>query len=52
MFYRAQVWLAEHKQVVILGVLIFLVSSLSFVLGYLTAQQTGQAPIIIQKIAP
>ncbi|MBI3046522.1 MAG: hypothetical protein HYY86_03255 [Candidatus Harrisonbacteria bacterium] len=35
---------------VVLFLLLFLISSLSFGLGYLLAQQNNPAPIIIEKI--
>ncbi|MBI4991874.1 MAG: hypothetical protein HZB99_01535 [Candidatus Harrisonbacteria bacterium] len=37
------------KREVILFLILFLISSLSFGLGYLLAKQEGAAPIIIEK---
>ena len=44
-------WFGEHRRDVVLFILIFLVSTISFGLGYLVANQTNHAPIIIEKIA-
>ncbi len=40
-------WLKKRE--VILFILLFLISSLSFGLGYLLAEQNNVAPIIIEK---
>jgi hypothetical protein len=40
----------NHKKEIIFILIIFLVSTISFALGYLTAQELNRAPIIIQKI--
>jgi len=42
-------WLIEHKRNIILLLLIFLISSLSFGLGYLVNREFNHAPIIIEK---
>jgi len=42
-------WFKLHKREIILFVLIFFVSTISFGLGYLYANQTNRAPIIIEK---
>lgn len=42
-------FLNQHKQEMVLALIIFLVSSVSFGLGYLIAQQNNRAPIIIEK---
>jgi len=44
-------WLESHKRDVILFILIFLVSTISFGLGYLFANQTNRTPIIIEKVS-
>lgn len=44
-------FLNQHKQEVVLALIIFLVSSVSFGLGYLIAKQNNRAPIIIEKHA-
>jgi len=43
-----QLW-DQHKQEIVFVLIVFLVSSLSFGLGYLMAQQNNPAPIIIEK---
>ncbi|MBI2591591.1 MAG: hypothetical protein HYW34_02855 [Candidatus Brennerbacteria bacterium] len=42
-------WLKSHKREILLFFLLFLISSISFGLGYLTRQELNQTPIIIQK---
>lgn len=45
-------WLKENRQNIIWGVLLLLVLSLSFGLGYLTNRELGKAnrsPIVIEK---
>ena len=42
-------WFSEHKQEVMLFVFIFLVSTISFGLGYITGHEGNRAPIIIEK---
>lgn len=42
-------WLLNHKREIIMFLLIFLISSLSFGLGYLVNREFSRAPIIIQK---
>jgi hypothetical protein len=39
----------DHKREIILGILFFLISTLSFGLGYLVAQEGNRAPIVIEK---
>ena len=39
----------QHKQEIVFALIIFLVSSVSFGLGYLIAQQNNRAPIVIEK---
>lgn len=41
-------WLENHKREVILFLMLFLISSLSFGLGYLLAREESIAPIIIE----
>lgn len=38
-----------HRQEIVFALIIFLVSSVSFGLGYLMAQENNRAPIIIEK---
>jgi hypothetical protein len=38
-----------HKTMVLLGIIIFLTSCVSFQFGYYARQQTTYAPIIIEK---
>ncbi len=42
-------WLIFYQKEVIFGVIIFLVASLSFGLGYLANREFNHAPIIIEK---
>jgi len=42
-------FLDQHRQEIIFALIIFLISSLSFGLGYLIAQQNNRASIIIEK---
>jgi|GEM_PF-541938 len=42
-------WLTEHRKEIIIFLLIFLISSLSFGLGYLVNREFNHAPIIIEK---
>lgn len=49
MFFRIKLWLQEHKRQIALYVLLFLISTISFGLGYLMARETNRAPIIIEK---
>ncbi len=44
-------WMVENKKEIILFLLIFLISSLSFGLGYLVNREFHHAPIIIEKCA-
>ena len=49
MFFKIKLWFDSHKREVIIFVLFFLVSTISFALGYLAANRREHAPIIIQK---
>ena len=49
MWFRLKTWFQAYKREIVLFVLIFLVSTISFGLGYLFANQTNRAPIIIEK---
>ena len=42
-------WLKEHRTAVVFWLGLAVIISLSFGLGYLTAGQSGSAPIIIEK---
>ena len=42
-------WIAEHKKDIIIFLIIFLISSLSFGLGYLVNREFTHPPIIIEK---
>ncbi|MEK7612226.1 MAG: hypothetical protein AAB407_02705 [Patescibacteria group bacterium] len=44
-----QLWLQQHKQIVLLFVIVFLLVVLSFGLGFLAGSETEHAPIIIEK---
>ena len=49
MYYRLKYWLEEHKKDIIIFILIFLLCTISFGLGYLVNREFNHAPIIIQK---
>jgi hypothetical protein len=49
---RLKFWLQEHRKETVLFTLFFLVSVISFALGYLVAGETTRAPIVIQKQSP
>lgn len=42
-------WLINHKKEIIFWLIIFLVASISFGLGYLANREFSRAPIIIEK---
>ena len=42
-------WVEFHKKEVIFGIIIFLVATISFGLGYLANREFNHAPIIIEK---
>ncbi|MEK7546769.1 MAG: hypothetical protein AAB536_01160 [Patescibacteria group bacterium] len=42
-------WILFYEKEIIFGVIIFLVASLSFGLGYLANREFNHAPIIIEK---
>ncbi len=44
-------WLLEHSKDIIIFLLIFLMCSISFGLGYLVNREFNHAPIIIEKCA-
>lgn len=46
---RIREWGASHKKEIIFALIIFLVASLSFGLGYLANREFNHAPIIIEK---
>jgi hypothetical protein len=44
-------WIANHKKEIIFALIIFLVASLSFGLGYLANREFTHPPIIIEKVS-
>lgn len=46
---NAKNWVNAHKREFLFALIIFLVSSLSFALGYLANREYSRAPIIIEK---
>lgn len=46
---RAKEFYAAHKRDLVTGVLIFLIGTLGFGLGYLYAKEENHAPIVIEK---
>ena len=51
MFFRLKNWAIEHARDIAFGVFIFLVITISFALGYLSARDGNRAPIVIEKQA-
>jgi len=45
---RSKLWLADNRKEVVLFIIFFLVSIISFSLGYLAAGESSRAPIIIE----
>lgn len=43
-------WLQQHRKEVILFILFFLISTTSFVLGYLSAREFSTPPIVIEQV--
>jgi hypothetical protein len=46
---KINIFLASYKKQIILGAIVFLISSLSFGAGYLANREFNHAPIIIEK---
>lgn len=46
---RTKDFYVAHKRDIVVGVLIFLIGTLGFGLGYLYAKESNHAPIIIEK---
>ena len=42
-------WIKEHEKQIKISLLIFLIATLSFGLGYLTNREFNHAPIIIER---
>jgi hypothetical protein len=49
MFLRFKIWFRNHKKTILLSVIGVLIILLSYALGYITARDFTNAPIIIQK---
>ena len=49
-FTRLKEWAVFHKRELVLALIIFLVATLSFGLGYLANRELNHAPIVIEKI--
>jgi len=48
--FRLKFWFNQHKRDVFLGILIFLIATTAFGLGYLYAENTStRTPIVIEK---
>lgn len=45
-------WISNHKRDIILFLLVFLMCSISFGLGYLVNREFNHAPIIIEQHSP
>jgi hypothetical protein len=50
MFFRLKTWVLDHEKDLLLGIFIALIATISFALGYLTAQENTKAPIVIEKV--
>lgn len=48
--YGMKDWLTENKKNITLFIIFFLVSTISFALGYLSAKENSRADIIIEKV--
>ncbi|MCR4328607.1 MAG: hypothetical protein NUV53_03770 [Patescibacteria group bacterium] len=48
-FYRFKNWSEEHRKEIGFGVIMFLVATISFGLGYLANREYTHAPIIIEQ---
>ena len=46
---KFKIFYENHKKEIIFIFIIFLVSTISFALGYLSARELNRAPIIIEK---
>ncbi len=49
MFPKFKLFLTDRRKEIVIFILFFLVSTMSFALGYLSAGSGSHAPIIIQK---
>ncbi|MDP2695983.1 MAG: hypothetical protein Q8O87_01885 [bacterium] len=49
MFNSFKTWLQDNKEKITTSVLLLLIISISFGLGYLVAKDSSRAPIIIEK---
>lgn len=49
MIERIKDWIDFHKKEVVFSVVIFLVATVSFALGYLANRELNHAPIIIEQ---
>ncbi len=43
-------WLGRHQREIILFTLFFLISTISFALGYLAAREFNTPPIVIEQV--
>lgn len=48
---KVKEWTLKYKKEIIFGMIIFLVASTSFALGYLANREFNRAPIIIEQCA-
>ncbi len=51
LYYRFKNWCVVNKQEIEFGVIIFLVATISFGLGYLANREYTRAPIVIEQYA-
>ena len=50
-FFKVKSWFLQHEKDILLGFFIALIATITFGLGYLTAQENTKAPIVIEKQA-
>ena len=48
---KLKMFLNDRRKEIVIVILFFLVSTISFSLGYLAAEQSTRAPLIIQKVS-
>ncbi len=50
MIAQAKLFLNDRRKEVVIFILFFLVSTISFALGYISANQSNRSAIVIQKV--
>jgi len=49
MYSHIKKWVSEHQQTIVLFILLFLISSISFGIGYVMGGDKQRAPIFIEQ---